>query len=179
MSDIVEANEPTEEEIFFKQIRDKYRITPERFELGKEFAFAISEGTLSAARAYEAVFDVDFETAKKKASKMKHGKWIQELIRYFQFDESIEYNKETKDAVKVLHTIMMDPTASNRERTDASKALREYIKAEQLQQAKAEETVVNQTLNMIGDLVKGISQLSEQGKMVSASGVIIDVPILD
>ena len=179
MSDELQVVEPTEEEILFAKIKSNYRIDDDRFKLGTEFAFMCAEGTLSATKAYEQVFNVDFDTARRKASKMKHAKWIQELIRYYQFDDGLEYTKETKDAISVLHKIVMDPKASNREKTDASKALREYIKAEQVQSQQKEEETVSKTLNAIGDLVKGIAQLSGQGKMVSSQGTIVDVPLLD
>jgi len=168
-----------EEEVFFKKIQDQYKIKDERFYKGLEFAQMMAEGEMSATKAFAQIFEVDTATAKSKASKLKHSKWVQELIRYYMFDDSIEYTKETRDTIKVLHAIVQDPNASNRERTEASKALREYIKAEQKQIQKSEEQVVSETISMIGNLVQGIKQLSASNKMIDKHGTIIDVSLMD
>lgn len=182
MSDLVEVDpqEPTEEDRFFDSVKLKFRIDSERFELGKQFASIISEGTVSAYEAYADVFKVEKLVAQKKSAKLKHTKWVQELVRYYQHDEGLEYISEKKEVLKVLYGIARDTRASNRERTDASKSYLEAVKQEQAVAVKAEDALTKSDVaNMIGGLMAGIHTLSQSGKMINAKQEVIDVPILE
>ena len=171
--------DPTEEEKYFNRIRLQYRIPEERFELGKEFATQIAEGALSANKIYELVFKVPQETARKKSAKLKHAKWVQELIRYYKYDDSVEYIKEQKDILKVFYKIATDDFASNRERTDAGKAYMEATQKEQALKDKDGETEVNDAVQLIGRVMKGIQAVQDIDKMIGQGGEVIDVPVLE
>ena len=176
-TEIVPVEGPTREEVHLKKIQETARIKDERFELGKEFAILIAEGSMPAYKAYAQVFDVTDEVAQKKATKLKHGKWMQELIRYYQFDDDLEYNTETKTVIARLMTIIKDPRASAREVTEATKALQPYIK-QQVQKQQVTVDVVDSTGvfdNKMAKMQQAISQLAGQNKMVSPEGEIIDV----
>lgn len=174
------AKELTQEEIFFKRVQETARIPDDRFEKGKEFAMLVAEGTMPVYKAYAEVFDVELDIAQKKATKLKHGKWIQELIRYYQFDDDLEYTTETRIVVDRLMAIVKDSRSSPREVTEATKALQPYIKQQiaksQVVHEVKDEAVVTQ--HIMSKMQNAIKQLAAQGKMVGQNGEIIDVELM-
>jgi len=176
----VEVEPPTKEEVFLKKLKDQHRIPDERFEQGVEFASLIADGNMTASKAYAEAFDVDITIANKKSSKMKHSKWIQELIRFHMFDDDLEYTAETKVVIQRLMSIVNDPRASHREVTEATKALQPYIK-QQIQKVQAEikvEHKVDATDAVMTKMTKVISELADNGKMLDQNGEIIDVTVV-
>lgn len=177
-SEITLTEEQTIEAKWLEGIKNHYRITDERFQSGLEFASLVVDGVAKVV-AYEQAFKCDRQFAISSATTLFRAKWIQELIRYMQTDDGVEYITEVKHTIAVLMQIIKDPRATYREKTEASKALQPYIKQER---AKLEVEVKMQDddqRSLIEKLVQTASNLSAQGKMIGHKGDIIDVELID
>lgn len=159
-------------------IKKHYRIKDDRFNAGLEFASLVVDGTAKVV-AYEQAFKCDRKFAVSSATTLFRAKWIQELIRYMQTDDGVEYISEVKQTIAVLMQIIKDPRASYREKTEASKALQPYIKQER---AKLEVDIKadgEDVKGMISGLVDATKTLASQDKMISPAGEIIDVDLIE
>ncbi len=175
-SDLIVSEDQTLEAKWLEGIRTNYRITEERFKSGLEFASLVVDGEAKVV-AYEKAFKCSREFAVSSATTLFRSKWMQELIRYMQTDDGVEYITEVKQTIAILHGIVKDPRASFREKTEAAKALQPYIKQERM---KLEVELKDETAGSIIDKLVGVAKtLSEQGKMVNHLGEIQDAELLD
>lgn len=176
-SEIVPTEEQTIEAKWLEGIRTNYKITHERFQSGLEFASLVVDGE-SKVVAYQKAFNTSREFAVSSSTTLFRSKWIQELIRYMQTDDGVEYISEVKQTIAVLMQIIKDPRASYREKTEASKALQPYIKQERakleidIKQSMNETTIMDKVIALANDL-------AGQGKMISTSGEVIDATLIN
>lgn len=176
-SEIVPTEEQTIEAKWLEGIKSNYRISDERFKAGLEFASLVVDGVAKVV-AYEQAFKCSREFAVSSSTTLFRAKWIQELIRYIQTDDSIEYITEVKKTIAVLNNIVQDPRATYRERTEAAKALQPYIKQERAK-LEIEMNVKSDEGSMIDKVVALAKGLAEEGKMISKTGDIIDAVLID
>jgi len=176
-SEITTTEEQNIEAKWLEGIKNHYRITDERFNSGLEFASLVVDG-MSKVQAYERAFNTTREFAVSSSTTLFRSKWIQELIRYMQTDDSIEYISEVKSTIAILHGIVKDPRASFREKTEAAKALQPYIKQER-QKLEIEMNVKNDETSVIDKVVALAKNLASQGKMIGTSGEVIDAVLID
>lgn len=176
-SELTLTEEQTVEAKWLEGIKNHYRITDERFQSGLEFASLVVDGVAKVV-AYETAFKCSREFAVSSSTTLFRAKWIQELIRYMQTDDSVEYISEVKHTIAVLMQIIKDPRATYREKTEASKALQPYIKQER---AKLEIDLTMRTDegSMIDKVVALAKGLANQGKMIDKSGDIVDAVLID
>jgi len=176
-SDITTTEEQNIEAKWLEGIKNHYRITDERFNSGLEFASLVVDG-VSKVQAYERAFKTTREFAVSSSTTLFRSKWIQELIRYMQTDDSIEYISEVKSTIAILHGIVKDSRASFREKTEAAKALQPYIKQER-QKLEIEMNVKSDDSSVIDKVVALAKELASQGKMLGTSGQVIDAVLID
>lgn len=159
-------------------IRNRFNVPIERFERGLDFVQLVLDGK-SKNLAYKEAFDVSTEKAKTTSSQFHRGKWIQELIKYLRPDEDSLYFGETKRIIGRGMEIINNPKSSNRDVTEAIKALQPFIKAEK-QRLEVDVNVTDNTgESIVTQLNDKITQLAEAGKMVDETGEIIDVPLIE
>lgn len=158
-------------------IKQRLNVDEEKFWKGVHYAQRIQDG-LKQNAAYAEAFGVDAKEASKTSSQFHRGKWVQELIRFFRPDEETLYIGEIKTIIAKGMEMIKDPRSSNREKTEAMKALQPYIKAE-----KAAEQINIEELNVVATsgetIVQTLDQklqaIADDGKMVDENGDIIDV----
>lgn len=176
-SEIQIIEEQSIEAKWLEGIKNNYRISDERFKAGLDFASLVVDG-MSKVQAYEKAFGTSREFAISSSSTLFRSKWIQEIIRYMQTDDNIEYISEVKSTIAVLHGIVKDPRASFREKTEAAKALQPYIKQER-QKLEIEMNMKTDEGSMVDVVVNLAKKLAGEGKMISKSGEIIDAELID
>ena len=167
-----------EDEASLKVIADRFNIEEQRFAKGLIFVQSVLNGD-SKTRAYRNAFDVDSDTARKVSSQFHRGKWIQELLRYLKPDQDTLYTGEIKDIIKRGMEIINDPRTSNRDASEAMKALQPYIKAEALKAELELNVSISTGESISAKLNKDISILAANGKMVNELGEIIDVKLIE
>jgi hypothetical protein len=157
-------------------LQQRMNIDEDKFWKGVHYAQRIQDG-LKQNAAYAEAFGVDSKIASKTSSQFHRGKWVQELIRFFRPDEETLYIGEIKTIIAQGMQIVKDPRSSNREKTEAMKALQPYIKAEKLEQINIEEMNVVQTTgeSIVHTLDQKLQAIADDGKMVDENGDIIDV----
>lgn len=176
-SEIEVTEEQTIEAKWLEGIKNHYRITDERFKSGLEFASLVVDGEAKVV-AYEKAFKCDRQFAISSATTLFRSKWIQELIRYMQTDDGVEYITEVKKTIAVLNGIIQDPRATYREKTEAAKALQPYIKQERAK-LEIEMNVKSEEGSMIDKVVALAKSLAENGKMISRTGEIRDAELIE
>lgn len=172
------TEEQTIEAKYLEGVKKHYRIDDVRFQQGLEFASLVVDGEAKVV-AYEKAFNCDRKFAVSSSTTLFRSKWIQELIRYMQTDDGIEYITEVKQTISVLMQIIKDPRATYREKTEASKALQPYIKQEKQRLELEVKMTDDSALSSIEKLVNTAKMLAGQGKMINTSGEIIDAVLLD
>lgn len=177
-SELILTEEQSIEAKWLEGIKKHYRITDERFQSGLEFASLVVDGVAKVV-AYEQAFKCERSFAVSSSTTLFRAKWIQELIRYMQTDDGVEYITEVKQTIAVLMQIIKDPRSTYREKTEASKALQPYIKQERAKLEIEVKNVEDDQRSLIEKLVQTASDLSAQGKMINHKGDIIDVELLD
>jgi len=159
-------------------IRDRFKVKADRFEKGLEFVQLVLDG-MSKGKAYSTVFEVDSKKASTVSSQLHRSKWIQELIKYLRPDEDSLYFGETKRIIGRGMEIINNPKSSNRDVTDAIKALQPFIKAEK-QRLEVDITIAENTgASIVTQLNDKIALLADAGKMVNELGEVIDVELIE
>ncbi len=170
--------EQSKEQEDFNLIKKKFGIKDDSFEQGIIFAQLVVDG-MSRKKAYEQTFNVDKDNAQANASSYFRRKWIQELIRYLTPNDSTLYIGEIKTIIDRGMSIIRDGRASNREVTEAMKALQPYLKQEQVKLALELDASVGEGIGAIQSLMQGINAITEQRKMIGNNGEIVDVELID
>lgn len=155
-------------------IRRRFDIDEVRFEKGVMFVSAYLDHG-NKTRAYQEITGCDKQTARQSAGSLFRGKWIQELLRFMQPDERTLYVGEIKDIIEAGMEIIRDRGASNRDKSEAMKALQPYIK-----QAKLDVDVDVEIKASVGESIASkisnqVKALAASGKMINEDGDIIDV----
>jgi len=159
-----------------KEIQTRYNIDPERFVSGLTFAEAISDGT-PANTAYQEVFRVDSRTAAQNSANLKRTKWIQDLVMYLAPAPEVEYASIKREIIGRNMKIVrgsFDPS----EITAASNALSKYITPPK-REASLEEVTSSAAQMIVQQLSENVAKLAQDKKMISQSGEIIDVGVLE
>lgn len=160
-------------------IRSRFNIEEKRFLMGVDFASKILDGDMSKNLAYVEAFGVDKETARTLSSQLHRAKWIQELLRYLRPDQDTLYTGEIKDIIKNGMEIIRDNRASNRDKSEAMKALQPYLKEEKLRLEVDITHEVKESTSVVTKLNDKILQLASIGKMLNEAGDIIDVELIE
>lgn len=155
-------------------IRRKFDIDEVRFEKGVAFVSAYLDHG-NKTRAYQDVTGCDKQTARQSAGSLFRGKWIQELLRFMTPDERTLYVGEIKDIIEAGMDIIRDRGASNRDKSEAMKALQPYIKQAKLEVEMDVEIKASVGESITSKISSQLKFLSEQGKMINEDGDIIDV----
>jgi len=161
-------------------IKRKFNIPDDRWDKGVLFAHYITEGHNKVA-AYELTTGCNKEAARRNAGSLFKGKWIQELIRFMSPDDCTLYVGETRDIIAAGMEIIRDRGSSNREKSDAMKALQPYIKAEKLRlnDDLSKDNQLTEALSFMSKVVEATKELATRDKMVSSDGRIVDVEIIE
>ena len=157
-------------------IRHKHKIDNERFTRGVIFAEFVVNGD-SANNAYMYAFECDKTKATMSSANFRNSKWIQELIQFFRPDENTLYFGEIRQIIRKGMAIIDNPNTEDKDIISAMNALAKYVKVSSSTKTNEEEMVSDAAKLMTG-LIKGISELSAQNKMINGNGDIIDVPVL-
>ena len=161
-------------------IRKYFNVEEEMFSKGYSFAQLVIDG-VNKVKSYEQAFGVDKEFASRNAGSFMTRKWVRELIRSIKVDDDTLYIGEVKKIIDRGMQIVNNPKSSNRDVTEAMKALQPYIK-QQTQRVEANILVqdANKPIDAMMDKIQdGIKLLQSNGKMFNEEGNIIDVkPIL-
>lgn len=164
-----------EEEERLLAIRDKYRIEPERFRNGYVFATLIEEGQ-TRVEAYMIAFDVNRVKATQSATRLYGAGWIQCILGEIELDQSIQAKEDLETIREEMRHILISDGFTAQEKTNASKVLadisKKKVKVEDLSNGE-DETTAMAILGHLKTLVGGTN------KMISQSGQIIDVPVLE
>lgn len=173
--DLIVADEQMNADL--EAFRLQFNVDVERFKKGFEFCEKVLEGGVKS-KVYAEVFDVSMEKAQRTSSQFHRTKWVQELLLFLRPNEHSLYFGERKRIIQAGMNIIDDPRASNRDKTEAMKALQPFIKAEIAQNE------LDDAPDAIGNLIaKGITdqvaELAKRGKMVNEKGDIIDVVLID
>ena len=156
-------------------IQSKYGIDDARFIKGLSFAEALVDGE-KANNAYALVFGVSSDEASTKSANMKRSKWVQELVMFLKVPEEIKYIDHKAALIEENMQIAMSSVEETSDKINASKAVHAMISQESKARVEAEQA--NETLQIVGDLMKSIANISGQGKMISPKGDIIDLKVL-
>ena len=193
IKDVSEANEEMNMEL--ESFRKQFNVTAPKkmidenpdvnidelnrryFALAVLFCEKILDGE-PKSKAYQEVFNVSLDKARTTASQFHRSKWVQELLLFLRPNEHSLYFGERKRIIQAGMQIIDDPRASNRDKTEAMKALQPFIKQEILDN----DAVDN--IDKIGDTVsaeitKKIAELALVGKMIGDDGKIIDVQMIE
>jgi len=161
-------------------IRKYFNVDEEMFSKGYSFAQLVIDGN-SAVKSYEQAFGVEKALASSRANGFLQRKWVRELVRSIKVDDDTLYIGEVKKIIQRGMQIINNPKGSNRDVTEAMKALQPYIKQQtQRVEADIKITDANKPLDAVMDKIQdGIKLLQTNGKMINQEGQIIDVePIL-
>jgi len=159
-------------------IRTRFNVKEDRFDKGLVFVQKILDG-MSKNKAYVEAFGVSIDKAKTLSSQLHRGKWIQELIKYLRPNEDSLYFGETKRIIGRGMEIINNPKSSNREVTEAIKALQPFIKAEK-QRLEVDVSIADNTGDsIVTQLNDKIAMLADAGKMVNEAGEIVDVELIE
>ena len=158
--------------------RKNFNITDvERFNNAVTFCEKIIDGGV-VSQVYSAVFNVPIEKARTVAANFHRSKWVQELILFLRPDEQSLYFGERKKIIRRGMQIIDDPNASNRDVTEAIKALQPYLKQEKIDhEVSLKGDSSGQSLQM--SINDKLTEISERGMMVDKSGNIIDVDVIE
>ena len=159
-----------------KSIQKKYSISNERFVQGLTFCESIIDGE-SINGAYASVFGVSEEEASKVSANMKRAKWVQELVAYLTPDPAMQYFEHKQEIVRANMRTIANPESEAKDVASASKAIEAYIKTPAKE--VAEENGMSAAQELLGSFVQGLKELSGQNKMISSSGDIIDVGVME
>lgn len=159
--------------------RKQFNVTDkDRFDKAVMFCEKLLEGgTMSAI--YADVFGVPIEKARTLAGGFHRNKWVQELLLFLRPDEQSLYFGERKKIIARGMQIINDPSSSNRDVTEAIKALQPYIKQEKMEHELKLNTTATagQSLNVI--IADKIQELAHSGRMIDKSGDVIDMDIIE
>ena len=159
-----------------KEIQAKYKITPERFVQGLSFAESLADGQ-PANTAYQSAFMVDSRVAAHNSANLKRTKWIQELVMYLVPAPEVEYAGIKREIVAKNMKIVrgsFDPA----EIASASNTLSKYILPPK-QDKTLEEVTTSAAQMIVQQLSENVSKLAQAKKLISQSGEIIDVGVLE
>ena len=163
-----------EEEERLLAIREKYRIEPERFRNGYVFAVLIEQGE-TRVEAYMNAFDCSRIKATQSATNLYGAGWIQCILGEIELDQSIRAKEDLETVREEMRHILISSESTAQEKTNAAKILadmsKKKIKKEDL--SEGDETTGMAILAHLKKITSGTS------KMISQSGDIIDVPILE
>jgi hypothetical protein len=149
----------------------------ERYYRAVNYCEKVLDG-MPQSKAYAEAFDLDIAKAKTVSSRFHRSNWVQELILWMKPDDQSLNIGQIKRVIEEGMRIIDDITASNRDKTEAMKALQPYIKAEKLEQElRAQEASISETVAQSID--KKIEDLAERGKMIGENGDIIEAVLID
>ena len=158
-------------------IMEKHNIPRERFVRGVIFAEYIVNGE-NATNSYMWAFECERDEARMNSSNLRNSKWIQDLILYLKPDENTLYFGEIRAIIRKGMKIIDDPMSEDKDVIAAMNALAKYIKASKSSKDEEKQSSTD-AQKMMSQLMDGIKQLTDQGKMVDKHGNIIDVPVLE
>ncbi len=171
---IIEALEARPE---LEQMRERHNIDKERFIKGIIFAEFIIQGE-NGTNSYKWAFQCDEQSARMNASTLRNTKWMQDLIVNLRPDDNTLYFGEIRQIIRKGMAIIDNPNSEDKDIISAMNALAKYVKISK-PVIHVDEVAANDAMKAIGNLVQGIAQLSEAGKMIDKHGTIIDVPVLE
>ena len=157
----------------FRNIQTYFNIDDLMFQRGYIYARTILEGH-TKTEAYFRAYKCDRVTAQKRSSAFMLRKWVQELVRAMRPNDDVLYVGEINIIVKTAMKIIMDTRSSNREVTEAMKAVQPYIKQ---QQALVEHKLIidDKEESKMDKFLEIANGLANQGKMIGTKGEVIDV----
>jgi len=158
-----------------KIIQKRYRIDDARFVQGLDFAEMVADG-MAANDAYARAFQCSNSEASMYSANLKRTKWVQDLIKYLLPDPTVDFTEVRRTIIsKNMKTIRSssEPT----EIAAATNALAKFVitppsKEEAVQDSSAAEMIV-------GKLIDKMSELAAENKMVSPSGDIVEIGVLE
>lgn len=161
-----------EEEERLLAIRDKYRIEPERFRNGYVFATLLEQGE-TRVEAYMNAFDCNRIKATQSATNLFGAGWIQCILGEIELDQSLRAKEDLEMIREEMRNIIL--TGDTKDKTAASKILAEISKkkVKVADLSDGDETTATAILSHLKQLTTGTN------KMISQSGDIIDVKVMD
>lgn len=173
--DLIEAEASMNSEL--ETFRKQFNVEPDRFQKAVRFCEQVLEGGVKY-KIYAEVFEVDNDKAKTLAGQFHRTKWVQELILFMRPNEHSLYFGERKRIIQAGMSIIDNASASNRDKTEAMKALQPFIKAE-IAENDNEEAIERVGESISNKLTKQIEQLAKRGLMINDKGDIIEVGLLE
>jgi len=158
-------------------IRKKFKLDNERFAKGIFFVKFMIGGD-SRTSAYSKAFNVEKHKAKTVATNFYNSKWVQEIVIIFSPDTTLKTPERAELIVARLMEVIEDENASDSEVIKAATVLKGYV-IETKRPTEEEEEVKDTRNEWVDKLLAGIGHLSQQNKMISQEGDIIDVGVLE
>jgi len=159
-----------------KLIQKKYSIEPERFVKGLTFAELVADGK-AANEAYQSAFFVSSAEAAKNSSNLKRAKWIQELVKYLLPDAAVEFTEVRRTIIsKNMRTIKN--SNEPQEISAATNALAKFVLAPVESNTDNKENASSAAM-IVSTLVDKMAELAGQNKMISPTGEIVDVAVME
>ena len=173
--DLIEVDAKMKAEL--ETVRKQLNIEPDRFYKAVKFCELVLDGTRKTD-SYMQAFSVSKATAETTASQFHKSKWVQNLILFLRPNEHTLYFGERKRIIQAGMAIIDDRGASNRDKTEAMKALQPFIKAEMADNEEKDTTEnVGETTSQ--NLSRQIAILASKGLMINDSGDIIEVELIE
>ncbi len=153
-------------------IQARYKVHSDRFAEGIEFALACTTEK-SSTKAFRLVFGADKSST--QARRFLALEWVGQIVKRFAAKDFITYYATRSRLLEEMASMAMDGEVSAKVRVEAASLFLTQTKMPDNVAVDITIDVTDEARQSLDRLFEGLSALSKENKMITASGEVIDV----